>query len=428
MDQTERSDEAPQIDTERLDGSKRRRRRLWLSAAGAAVVLVLLWFAWSIGGALTAPGTDSLDARLAEWARSNNLGWAVDALEHVQYALSPPQVGGTVQGGIPIASPIVGELAPSDTASAPAASASPSSQPTQRSSSSPSSSPSPTPSPRPTLTPLPAPNPIRPLVSPALPGEGAWRPLAVLNGQPALRVAYLRPDPQHTSYLDTVVWIDQNLVKLILHPGYLLPGGSGWSQAFDVPNSQRDTLLATFNSAFRLNDSNGGYWADGQTAQPLRAGAASAVFYKNGRVDVVRWGSGAPGPNVAAVRQNLVMLVDHGVVSPLVDNLTTPVWGTSWTTGFFLWRTALGIRADGSLVFVIGPALTVGSLARMMKAAGAVRAMMFDQNPSWTSFITYTHPRHQVAVPHSITNDTLPSIFRYLFPSSRDFVAVQARL
>src|SRR3974390_2563808 len=77
--------------TERPDGSKRRRRRLWLSAAGAAVVLVLLWFAWSIGGALTAPGTDSLDARLAEWARSNNLGWAVDALEHVQYALTPPR-------------------------------------------------------------------------------------------------------------------------------------------------------------------------------------------------------------------------------------------------------------------------------------------------------------------------------------------------
>ena len=418
MDQTEHSDEASEGKPEPRDAAPHRRRRRWPRAAAVGAAVFLVWLVWSVGGALTAPGTDAVDARLAEWARTNYLGWIVDTLEHAQYALNQPQIGGTVQGGVPDVSPIAGELPPDGAASAPPSDA-PSAPATQ--------SPSPSPSPSPTATPFPAPSPITPLVNPPLPGEGVWKTLATLQGQPVLRVAYLRPDAQHTSYLDTVMWIDQNLAKLILHPGYLVPGGSGWSQAFDVPTSQRDSLLATFNSGFRLTDANGGYWADGKTAAPLREGAASAVFYKDGTVNIVKWGIAAPGPDVAAVRQNLVLLVDQGKVSPLVDSLTTPVWGNTWTTGFFLWRTAIGIRADGSLVFAIGPALTMGSLARMMKAAGAVRAMEFDQNPSWTSLMTYTHPKHGVAVPHMLTNDTIPSPERYLYPSSRDFVAVQAR-
>lgn len=34
---------------------------------------------------------------------------------------------------------------------------------------------------------------------------------------------------------------------------------------------------------------------------------------------------------------------------------------------------------------------------------------------------------HGAAVPHMLVNDNIPSPYRYLYPSSRDFVAVQAR-
>jgi poly(3-hydroxybutyrate) depolymerase len=132
-------------------------------------------------------------------------------------------------------------------------------------------------------------------------------------------------------------------------------------------------------------------------------GAASMVFYRDGHVDIVRWGTAAPEPDVAAVRQNLVLLVDNGVVSPLVNNPSTAAWGTTYTTLFYVWRTALGIRADGSLVFAIGPALNVGSLARIIHAAGAVRAIELDINPSCTHFMTYTHPSPGEAVPHLLT-------------------------
>jgi hypothetical protein len=435
------------------------RRRRWLRVAGAAFAIALLWLTWSVGGALTAPGTDSVPARLAEWARNNDLGFAVDAFEQVQYDLSPPAIGGSVAGGIPMVSPDIEAAGGSTAPSASEVAGNPPAQPTAGDNPVPAASagpgtanPAPTsgpstasiaptsaatpqarPTPRPTPGPTPspttaAPDPIASQVEPALPSEGAWQTLVSLHGQPAMRVAFLRPDPSHTSYLDAVVWFDQRLVRFVLHPGYQQPGGSGWSQPDQVSTSERGTILATFNSAFRVQDADGGYWADGIAAAPLRQGAASMVVYKDGRVDIVKWGTAAPGADVAAVRQNLVLLVDNGVVSPLVDNPSTAAWGTTYTTLFYVWRTALGIRADGSLVFVIGPALNVGSLARILHAAGAVRAIELDINPSWTHFMTYTHPSPGEAVPHLLTQDELNEPYRYLQPSSRDFVAVLPRI
>jgi hypothetical protein len=221
-----------------------------------------------------------------------------------------------------------------------------------------------------------------------------------------------------------VAWLNQKLVRMVLHPGYTLPGGSGWSQPSQVPDSQRNSLLATFNSGFLMPAAQGGYWQDGTTAVPLRRGAASMVFYKNGRVDVVRWDTATPGRDVAAVRQNLTLLVDRGRITPEVYNAT---WGATLGGGAYVWRSAVGIRKDGALVFAVGPSLSANTLAKILQAAGAVRAMELDINPEWTNFINYTHPRQGVAVPHMLTKDEQPYPYRYLQPSSRDFVAVLAR-
>jgi Phosphodiester glycosidase len=110
-----------------------------------------------------------------------------------------------------------------------------------------------------------------------------------------------------------------------------------------------------------------------------------------------------------------------------VYNQTQAAWGLTFTGASYVWRTALGIRQDGSLVFVVGPAMSVRTLATIVHAAGAVRAMELDINPTWTNFMTYRHPSKGVAVPHMLTTDEQPNPYRYLQPSSRDFVAVLAR-
>jgi len=268
------------------------------------------------------------------------------------------------------------------------------------------------------------PTPITPQAQPALPGEGSWQTLVSLHGQAAIRTAFLRPDAQFTNTQVGVAWLNQKLVKMVLHPGYTVPGGSGWSEPPQVPNSERDALLATFNSGFLMPAAQGGYWQDKNTAVPLRQGAASMVLYKDGHMNVVSWNAGAPGPDIAAVRQNLNLLVDNSAITAEVNSAS---WGATLGGVAYAWRSAVGIRGDGAIVFVAGSSMSAGTLANVMLAAGTVRAMELDINPAWTNFITYAHPSPGVAVPQMLTKDEQPNPYRYLQPSARDFVAVLAR-
>jgi hypothetical protein len=351
--------------------------------------VLVLWLAWSIGGALTAPGTDTTAARLTGWGRFHGLGWAIS---DAPPKASAPRVGRKPLGAIPSVSP----SRPGST------------HPTR-------------PTPSGYLAP---PSPIRPQAQPGLPNEGLWQTLVSLHGQPAIRAAFLRSEAQFSTNRVGVAWLNQKLVSMVLHPGYATPGGSGWSQPSQVPGSQRSTLLATFNSGFLMGAAQGGYWQGGTTAVPLRVGAASMVFYNDGRMDVVKWNAANPGPDMAAVRQNLTLLVDGGRVTPEVDGAS---WGATLGGGTFVWRSAVGIREDGALVFVVGPSMSAKTLANIAHDAGAVRAMELDINPEWTNFITYTHSSEGGAVPHMLTKDEQPNPYRYLQPSSRDFVAVLAR-
>jgi hypothetical protein len=383
------------------------RRRFWLRRLGVVLALFVLWLTWSVGGALTAPGADTTSARLAEWARFHGLGTVVSAMEKVQYQLNPPKIGGALAGGIPTgsaaqAAPVAAAGSSGVKAAAPSVKAA---APTVHAA----------------LAPIP------PQVQPSLPNEGTWQTLVTLKGQPAIQAAFLRPDAQHTSYLVGVASLDQKLVKMVLHPGFQVPGGTGWSQPSDVPTSERDSLLATFNSGFTMADANGGYWQDGKTGVPLRTGAASMVLYTDGHVDVVSWNGRQPGTDVSAVRQNLNLLVDNGAIVPDVASATTNSWGKTVGNATYVWRTAVGIRADGSLVFVVGNSLSVQTLANIVHDAGAVRAMELDINKAWTNFMTYSHPSPGVATPQMLTSDEQPNPTRYLQQSSRDFVAVFPR-
>ena len=366
-----------------------RGRRIWLRGVGVLLVVALSWLTWSVGGALTAPGTGTTAARLAGWARSHALGWAVGDTQH---RASPAKGGSGHASAVPT-------LAPSRPGS---------DHPT-----------------RPTaLSYLAPPDPVPPQAQPPLSGEGLWQSLVSVHGQTAVRAAFVRPDGQLTGARAGVAWINQKLVKMVLHPGYTVPGGSGWSQPSQVPGSQRSALVATFNSGFLMPAAEGGYWQDGTAPVPLRVGAASMVFFKDGHLDVVRWDMATPGPQVAAVRQNLTLLVDHGAVTAEVSSRS---WGATLGNLTYVWRSAVGVRQDGALVFVAGPSMSARTLANIVHDAGAVRAMELDINPQWTNFITYTHPSQGVAVPHMLTKEEQPNPYRYLQPSSRDFVAVLAR-
>lgn len=385
---------APRRGVRRVSRRSRLSRVVRRVALGLAVLLVAATSA-SIAPALMAPGTDSVAARLAEWGRDHGLGWAVTALERAQYAQDAPVVGGSPSGGLPTVGTNSGSQGPAKT-------------PVGRATTS-------------------APGTLSPLVSSPLAGEGVWHDLYAVNGIPAARVAALRPDPQHTSYYDQVVWMDPSLLSFRLHPGYKVPGPNLSPQNRITPD-EIDSALATFNSGFLMTDAQGGYWQNGKSVVDLRTGAASMVLTTDGHVRVEAWPGGAPTADVAAVRQNLDMVIENGVVSPAVSQANAAVWGKTVGNAAYVWRSGIGVRADGSVVFVVGPALNIATLAGILADAGAVNAMQLDINPDWTNYITYSHPSPGTATPTVLPPEN-PKVNpnRYLQPSSRDFVAVLPR-
>jgi hypothetical protein len=368
-------------------------RRPWVRRTLAAVAVVVVVLAVvvtpSLVHALTRPGSDTVAARLAEWGRDHGLGPVVTWLEARQYDLDQPPTGGAPAGGIPRPSGAVTDHS--------------------------GGSPAP--------PPLPAPAGL-----PPLPGEGQWQPVVSTPHGDAVRLTTVRPDAAHTSFLAGVLWMDPTLVRGVLHPGTEDPGGD-WSVPPSVDPTEQRTVVSAFSAGFRLQgDSHGGWYLDGREARPLVPGAASLVIHRNGTADVGAWDSEVRmTPDVAAVRQNLIPLVDHGVVDPTCATGGTAEWGSTVGQAAYINRSAFGVTATGAEIYVGGPALSVCTLGEILRSAGAVRGMELDINPAWVSG-AYFHPMGQ---PRPDAFQLFPGeqvgAQHYLQPSSRDFVSFDLR-
>jgi hypothetical protein len=200
----------------------------------------------------------------------------------------------------------------------------------------------------------------------------------------------IRPSVIHTSYVVGVAWMDPMLLKATLYSGSQIPGGGPYSHTAPVSPADSTSLVAAFNSGFLMSNANGGYYTDDRTILPLRTGAASFVVYKDGSFALGQWGRDVSMTStVASVRQNLVLLVDNGQVSPIAYDANSSAWGATLGGGLYVWRSALGITANGALLYVGGPGLDIYNLANIMVHAGAVRAMELDINTDWVNFSTY---------------------------------------
>ena len=357
----------------------------------ALFAVFLCWVAFSVGQALTAPGGGSTAAKLAEWARDHYLGPVVTFGEWISY--NPPKVGG--KPGFSLAVP--------------------SSAPTHYK-----------------KTKAFQPNIPLKLTSPAgtpLPGEGHWRLLETVKNEPAIFSTFLRADKIHTSVVAGIVSLDQRLVRFGLRPGVEDPGPGHWKASTWIPPGTRRGLLATFNGGFKLDSAGGGFYLNGKHKGALVKGAATVVYYRDGTIKIGSWGRELGlTPNVVGVRQNLKLLIDHGQVSPKVNQDVLSKWGATLGGGYYVWRSGIGITQGGRVIFVYGPSLNVQDLANLLHRAGAVEGMQLDINPEWMSFDYYkAGSTPQDPVPHALLPTQQGSTYRYYQPYSRDFTVVYAR-
>jgi hypothetical protein len=376
---------------------RRRRRKYALRSLLGVFLLIVAYVGITLTPYLTAPGTDPFNARVAEWARDHHMSMIVTWLENETY--TAPATGGKLNSGqlAQLKSKKQGtdgvrenlKLAPAD-----------------------------------------SPANITPMAAGSIPGEGVFSP-AVLGplGNPVVETAALRPDADHTSNLAYVAWLNQHALSFTLNPGYDQPGGT-WDEPNSLTPDVRARLVATWNGGFKVNpdDAMGGFYEDGRTAVPLVDGKAAEVFYKDGSLKIGQWGRDlSMTPDVSAVRENLNMLVDNGDVMVGEHDGSGADWGYTINGWYYIARSGVGMTAKGDIVYVGGTELSVYTLAKLLKAAGAVYGMELDINPSWTSFMTYNglqNPKNPSAT--KMWDFAQPSD-RYFSPSDRDFVSVHAR-
>jgi hypothetical protein len=364
------------------------RRRRWLRWRSLLVIpaLAVLLLGVSLAGAAVAPGNVSFEAKWADWLRANHAGWLAQHVEELYYSANAPAKGGRPKGlnRVPVtvdAVPTSGQTSTPDSRQG-AAGYTTVTRPTTTTTTVPPG--------------LPPPTPVPLVLHPGLPGEGVWQPTGPLvGGVPAMYVAQFRADDVYTSQITSAVWIDPKLLRLELVPGSTEPGGT-WSHPPYVTPTELPYLVAAFNGGFRFNDARGGIYLDGKWGVAPVGGAASFAIYQNGHINIGEWGTQINmTPDVAAILQNVVLLVNHGQLVPSATYTDNAYWGYTLGGGYVVPRSGIGVTADGALVYVAGPALTAKSLAESLQRAGAVRAMTLDINPEWVTFNFYSHaPGH----------------------------------
>jgi hypothetical protein len=135
-------------------------------------------------------------------------------------------------------------------------------------------------------------------------------------------------------------------------------------------------------------------------------------------------------PTIASVRQNLVLIVDGGHPVEGLDQNDHHQWGRTLGNKVYVWRSGVGVRQDGTLVYAASNGLTVKTLADMLVAAGCTRAMELDINPEWVTFNLFS--QGDAADPTALAGSKLlPDMYRtadrFLGADSRDFTAVLVR-
>jgi hypothetical protein len=301
----------------------------------------------------------SLSARAAEWGRSHGLGSIVTWAEQEAYRLNPPKLGGRPPQNAFGTGPGKVNVPSSGHLPAPARLASPAGTP--------------------------------------LPDEGVWHIAGrtTTKGIPTVYEAFVRPDTTHTSYVAGVAWMDPTVLKAQLYSGSQIPGPGHYNFTAPVKYNATKTLVAAFNAGFRMQDAHGGYYTDGHIVDglTLRNGAASAVIFKDGALSVGKWGrdfSFAKTKGIVAVRQNLNLIVDNSKVVPGLNSTDQSVWGQTLGGTAYVPRSGLGVTANGAIIYVAGPTLSITSLAHILQLAGCVRAMELDINKDWVQYSTFS--------------------------------------
>ncbi|MDP9034253.1 MAG: hypothetical protein M3O50_05565, partial [Myxococcota bacterium] len=258
------------------------------------------------------------------------------------------------------------------------------------------------------------PQPIKPLASPPLPGEGRWITLdrdpfitpAPGGGDPAFVTSFLRPDPHRPDVRVYVTLWDPRQVALHIEAGTVEPiSANGEHGPGLVPRTPAvmKRLVAAFNGGFQAQHGEYGMFAGGIEYLPPKPYAATVLELRDGSnafgawpgpqperpsIDASNEGVSAVLQGVIGFRQNLTALVQNGRFNP---------WGRSWWGGtppgwpdqIHSARSAICLTKEGFAGYFYSTSISAEDLAQGMIAARCSFGIHLDMNPGHAGFEFY---------------------------------------
>jgi len=215
-------------------------------------------------------------------------------------------------------------------------------------------------------------------------------------------------------------------VRFALHNGSADPGYRYFGLLHAGPSvtgTERQRLLAAFNSGFLLSSHSGGYEQEGHVLRGLRNGLGTLVIDRSGQARVGVWGAGlpAPGEAVYSARQNLPPLIANG--QPAANVALWHQWGGTLAHAEYVARSSVGQDAAGHLMYAASMSTIPADLAGALLRNGAVSGMELDINPEWVQLDTAAQPGGPLTA--AVLHQARPAN-QYLAGWTRDFITVLA--
>jgi hypothetical protein len=146
------------------------------------------------------------------------------------------------------------------------------------------------------------------------------------------------------------------------------------------------------------------------------------AFYSDGSMRIGKWGRDVTmTDDVVVARQNLNLIVDRGE-SQVTNDADHVIWGPTTDKESLAWRSALGQRADGSLVYVGSPYLSAATLANALVSAGVQRAIVLDMNDWWVAGFYFRHQKDGTPLCRRLDPAIQEGCDRFLHPYKRDSI------
>ncbi len=226
-----------------------------------------------------------------------------------------------------------------------------------------------------------------------------------------------------------LMWLDPSVLAFRLIPGTTAPEKSPVRGIDNRPSTWVPKLVAAFNSGFLLKDNPGGYYYNDRVVKSMVDGMATMVLTKAGGFDVIVWHKDDRiSDDVLAIRQNWEPLVVHGEDQSNAND-SWYRWGGTDGNSPLANRSAVGVTADGAIVYAVCAKCVAHDLGIALVKAHVKTAMILDMNKSWPNGFYYSAPKKHGKQPvgHRVADGQWRTPGEYLYRGTKDIIVADAK-